>query len=129
MKNRVQPAVISKVALAFNAAAFAKKIKNDSGKGVLVTITIANHTGDAAVTVKLQHVPPTFADGATNGTDIPAATTAALTASSALLVYPGITVAANSAINQAVGMNFNIVVTASGTNGANDVTIDVQLID
>jgi hypothetical protein len=130
MKNRVQPLVINKVGLAFNAAVIAKKMKNDSGKGVLLTIVIANQVGDAAVTVKLQHADPAQADGGL-GVDIPGAVTPALNANGtyALLVYPGVTVAANSAIAQAIGMNFNIVVTSSGTTNQHDVAISAALID
>lgn len=130
MKNITQLAAISQTGVAFNTAAISRKIANLQGKGVLVTIVISNQVGDTATTVKLQHADP----GQTQtgaGVDIPGAVTAALAANGtyALLVYPGVSVVANSAISQAIGCAFNVVATQSGTTSQHDVLINCQLID
>lgn len=83
----------------------------DFARGIVVGVNITSVAGGATLTVKVQGRD--LATGVYY--DLPSATTAALGAAAftPLIVYPGITVAANSTINMVVPPTFRIVATVA----------------
>lgn len=96
-----------------------------NGRGVVVYVNISAIAGGATVTVKLQEQDPQ----SLNWVDIAGATTLALAAVAltALRVYPGITVAANVAVNNVPGRTVRAVSTLAVANNATWTVMTVEL--
>jgi len=87
---------------------------NYSWSGVLLTVDITTITGTApTLTVKVQEKDPASGKYA----DLPNCTTTALNsvATTVLVCYPGITVAANSTVSISLPKQWRVVQTAGGT--------------
>jgi len=117
--------------VAFNTLARAentynKTIQANGKRGIVVTVDVTDESGTATLDVKVQRV-----DRASGKfTDIPGASIVQLSAvgKAELVIYPGVTVAANLAVSSVVSEDFRIVATVGGTSVTMTFTVGIALI-